>query len=250
MRFGLSLTFGIIASLLIATAAADVRSADAEMFAADTQFDASIPTPEQFLGFRLGDEPVRHHQLIDYIRHVAALSDRLTVETIGYSHERRPILFVVATSPDNHARLDDIRLQHIALTEPSSNQSVESGMPVVTWLNYGVHGAESSGMDAALPFVYHLAAAQGNAIERVLDESVVLVTAIFQSGRTRETRVMGGCIRRQATNCRSRAHRARLRLAFRAHESLFLRSEPAVVAPDAAGAARMDAQVARVAAET
>ena len=168
--------------LFLSTASAaqvNVRDADADMFPTDIAFDESIPTPADFLGFELGHEPVRHHQLVDYIRHVAGLSDRLTVETIGYSHERRPILFVVATSPGNHAGLDDIRAQHVALTEPGSGQAVNNDMPVVTWINYGVHGAESSGMDAALPFVYHLAAAQGEEIERILDESVVLVTAIF-----------------------------------------------------------------------
>ncbi len=157
----------------------DVRDADVDMFSPDITFDSSIPTPAEFLGFKLGHEPVRHHQLVDYIRHVAELSDRLTVETIGYTHERRPILFVIATSQANFARIDEIKAQHVALTEPGSGQDVTDDMPVVTWLNYGVHGAESSGMDASLPFIYHLAAAQGEAIEWVLDESVILVTAIF-----------------------------------------------------------------------
>ena len=161
------------------TGTIDVRAADADMFSPDIAFNEAIPTPAEFLGFELGHEPVRHHQLVDYIRHVAELSDRLTVETIGYSHERRPILFVVATSPGNHARIDEIRAQHVALTEPGSGQGVSDDMPIVTWINYGVHGAEASGMDASLPFVYHLAAAQGDAIDRVLEESVVLVTAIF-----------------------------------------------------------------------
>ncbi|MEL7447830.1 MAG: M14 family zinc carboxypeptidase [Pseudomonadota bacterium] len=179
--------FALTATVAIAQTATsektDVREVDANMFPPDTLFDVSIPTPADFLGFKLGHEPVRHHQLVDYLRHVAELSDRLTVETIGYSHERRPILFLVATSPENRERIDEIRAQHIALTEPGGGQDTTKGiaddMPVVTWLNYGVHGAEASGMDASLPFVYHLAAAQGEAIERVLDESVILVTAVF-----------------------------------------------------------------------
>ena len=161
------------------TVKVDARDADVDMFSPDIAFDAAIPTPAEFLGYQLGHEPVRHHQLVDYIRHVAELSDRLTIETIGYSHERRPILFLVATSPENHTRIDDIKAQHVALTEPGSGQITTSDMPIVTWINYGVHGAEASGMDASLPFVYHLAAAQGEAIERVLNESVILVTAIF-----------------------------------------------------------------------
>lgn len=162
-----------------APAQVDVRDADAEMFPADVSYDPAIPTPADYLGFKLGHEPVRHHQLVDYITKVAGMSDRMTLEVIGYTHERRPILFLVVTSPDNHGRLDDIRAQHIALSEAGSNQPVTDDMPVVTWINYGVHGAEASGMDASLPFVYHLAAAQGAEIERVLDNSVVLVTAIF-----------------------------------------------------------------------
>lgn len=157
----------------------DVRDADIDIYPAGTHYDPAVPTPEQFLGHALGAEPVRHHKLIDYITHVAELSDRLSVEVIGYTHERRPILFVVATAPENHARLDTIRSQHVALTEAGSDQAINDDMPAITWINYGVHGAESSGMDASLPFIYHLAAASGDEIERILSESVVLVTAIF-----------------------------------------------------------------------
>jgi len=156
----------------------DVRDADADMFPADVVYDPAIPTPEQVLGHKLGHEPVRHHKLVEYITRVAELSDRLSLEVIGYTHERRPILFVVATSPENHGRLDAIRTQHVALTEAGA-PPVSDDMPGVTWINYGVHGAESSGMDASLPFIYHLAAAKGGEIERILSDSVILVTAIF-----------------------------------------------------------------------
>ena len=156
-----------------------VRDADAEMFPDDVTYDSRIPTPAEFLGHDLGARPVRHHMLVDYITAVAEMSDRLTVEVIGYSHERRPILFVVATSPANQARIDDIKSQHVALTEPELNQAVTEDMPVVTWLNFGVHGAESSGMDASLPTVYYLAAAQGQEVDELLADSVVLITAVF-----------------------------------------------------------------------
>ncbi len=157
----------------------DVRDADAEMYPANVSYDASVPTPESFLGFELGAHPVRHHQLVDYITTVAEASDRMTVEVIGYSHERRPILFLVVSSPENHARIDDIRAQHVARTEPGQSQDHDADAPIVTWLNYGVHGAEASGMDASLPFVYYLAAAQGDGIERILADSVILITAVF-----------------------------------------------------------------------
>ncbi|MEM8682928.1 MAG: peptidase M14, partial [Pseudomonadota bacterium] len=82
---------------------ADDRDIQVEMFPADVTYDPAIPTPESFLGFKLGVQPVRHHQMVEYITMVAEQSPRLSVEVIGYSHERRPILFVVATSEENHA---------------------------------------------------------------------------------------------------------------------------------------------------
>lgn len=152
----------------------------------DSDYDVAIPTPEAFLGHELGDRPVRHDRMVAYLRTVAGLSDRMTIETIGYSHEQRPIEFLVITSPDNQSRIDAIQAKHVALSDPSSGVRPSADMPVVTWLNYGVHGAEASGMDAVIPVVYHLAAARGAAIERTLSESVILITAIFNpDGHTR-----------------------------------------------------------------
>ena len=158
---------------------------DADMFPTDVRYDPTIPTPAEFLDRPLGAAPVRHHELVDYLNTVTNLSDRLTVEVIGYSHERRPILFIVASSPTNQARIDAIQAAHIGLSEPDVAERIEDDMPVVTWLNYGVHGAESSGLDAALPTVYYLAAAQGNAVDELLTNSVILVIRGLQSGWTR-----------------------------------------------------------------
>ena len=178
----LSQKAGPISILLcfVSAAAADtVRETDSAMYPAQVSYDQRIPVPQTFLGHALGRAPVRHHELVAYLETVADLSDRISVETIGYSHERRPILFLTITSPANHRRIDAIRARHLALSEASANQDVSEDMPVVTWLNYGVHGTESSGMDAALPTAYYLAAAQGPEIERILEHSVILLTAVL-----------------------------------------------------------------------
>jgi hypothetical protein len=213
MRVSLSRALGIV--FFFVTQASfpqvDVRDADVDMYAADVLYDPAIPTPEQVLGHALGHEPVRHHKLVEYIMRAAELSDRLSAEVIGYTHERRPILFVVATSPENRARLDTIRAEHAALTEARDNQPISDGMPVVTWINYGVHGAESSGMDASLPFIYHLAARR---------------------------------IRWATASLGPRAYRASVQLAVCTHKPLLVRPESAMVVVDAAGTAGLDAQMA------
>ena len=161
------------------TFASAEQDIDQEIFPTNINYNIDIPTPAEFLGRPLGAAPVRHHELVNYLQLVASLSNRLTIETIGYSHERRPILFVVATSESNQTKIDQIKKQHIALTEPNSNQNINKDMPVVTWLNYGVHGAESSGMDASLPTIYHLAAAKGREIDALLKNSVILINKTF-----------------------------------------------------------------------
>ncbi|WP_420430796.1 M14 family zinc carboxypeptidase [Hyphobacterium sp.] len=156
-------------------------------------YDADIPAPEDVIGFGVGDRPVRHDQMVTYFSRLAELSDRISVETIGYSHEYRPIQFFVVTSAENQARIDDIREAHLASLAPGAAPS--SG-PAIIWLNYGVHGAESAGMDAAIPTLYHFAAAQGPEIERTLDDAVILITAIFNpdghSRRVNHVETFGG----------------------------------------------------------
>ncbi|WP_270376149.1 M14 family zinc carboxypeptidase [Marinicauda sp. Alg238-R41] len=147
------------------------------------RYDSAIPTPEEVFGFEIGERPVRHSQMVDYLRQLAELSDRIDVETIGYSHEHRPILFFTITSPDNHANLDEIRETHL---ERRLGEAEADAAPMPIWLNYGVHGAESAGMDAAIPLLYHYAAADDEAVAETLDEAVLLVTAIFNpDGHTR-----------------------------------------------------------------
>lgn len=140
------------------------------------EYDDTITVPEDVLGFGVGEHPVRHDLMVRYLTEIAGQSDRIHVETIGYSHERRPIQFFVVTSPDNHARIDEIREAHLAQLDPGSQPG---DGPAIIWMNYGVHGAESAGMDAAIPLLYHYAAAQGEEIEQTLNDAVILITAIF-----------------------------------------------------------------------
>lgn len=139
-------------------------------------YDPSVLTPEDLFGFSVGQKPVRHDQLVSYMTAVANASDRISVETAGYSHEGRPILFFTVTSAANQARIEEIRTAHLASLQPGA--APYEG-PAIIWLNYGVHGAESAGMDAAMPTLYHFAAAQGPQIEQTLNDAVILITAIF-----------------------------------------------------------------------
>ncbi|UTW56947.1 peptidase [Kordiimonas sp. SCSIO 12610] len=144
-----------------------------------TKYDQSVLKPAEVFGHDIGDQPARHDLMVEYLRRVAEQSPRMKVETIGYSHERRPILFFTISHPDNLANIDEIRENHLKRVNPETAGEASDDLPVVTWINYGVHGAEASGMEAAIPTVYHLAAAEGEDIETTLKNSVIVMVAVF-----------------------------------------------------------------------
>ena len=69
------------------------------------EFNNTIPTPEEFLGYAIGEQHTRHDKVIEYFKKLDALSDRMTMEIIGYTYEHRPQITAVITTPANHANI-------------------------------------------------------------------------------------------------------------------------------------------------
>ena len=174
----ISLTAMGFALFALSSNAQQVERAD-PFFADGGSYDPNIPRPETVIGHPLGHRIARNDLLVAYMRTIANLSPRITVEDIALTHEGRPILGLTITSPENHARIDEIKAAHVALSDPESAQEVSENMPVITWLNYGVHGAEVSSTDSSMAVAYHLAAAQGPEIEETLKNSVIILIAVF-----------------------------------------------------------------------
>lgn len=139
-------------------------------------YDDAVPGFEDVMGYEIGERPVRYADMIAYLRMLADGSANIAVETIGYSHEGRPILTFTVTSEANHARLEEIRQNHLARAR---GEDAPADTPMVLWINFGVHGAESSAMDAAIPLLHHFAAGRGETIETKLDNAVMLFTVAF-----------------------------------------------------------------------
>ncbi len=172
MLFALWVTFGIANAQNPADAVAEMDY----YLPDDVTYNSSIPTPEEVLDMVPGEWHVRHDQLVKYMYTVAGASDRITIREIGRTYENRPLLVLTVTSPSNHSNIEQIRKNHVALTNPqqSGNLNVEE-MPIITYLGYSIHGDESSGSNAALLAAYYLAAAQGSDIEETLNNTVILL---------------------------------------------------------------------------
>ena len=143
-------------------------------------YDETIPTPHDVLGTEVGQWHVRHDQLVHYMKAVAEASDRISIEEIGHTYEHRTQLLLTITSPENHANIEQLRTDHLKLSDPkvSDDLTIET-MPAVALLGFSIHGNEPSGSNASLLVAYHLAAAQGEEIEALLSENVILVDPSF-----------------------------------------------------------------------
>ncbi|MCU0358746.1 MAG: M14 family metallopeptidase [Cyclobacteriaceae bacterium] len=143
-------------------------------------YNPAIPTPKSVIGHEVGEWHISHDRLVNYMYALAQASDRISIQETGRSHESRPLLLLTITSPKNHARIEEIRQQHVQLTEPSRSGSLDiKSMPNVLYMGFSIHGNEASGSNAALAIAYYLAAAQGPEIEKTLDEVVILFDPSF-----------------------------------------------------------------------
>jgi hypothetical protein len=146
----------------------------------DITYDKNIPTPKDFLGYEVGQWHVGHDQLVYYMKALANASDRVTIEEFARTYEGRPLVLLTITSPGNHKNIKEIQEQHVDLTNPDKSSKLNvAKMPVVTYQGYSIHGNEASGSNAALLYAYYLAAAQGDAIEKILENTVILLNPSF-----------------------------------------------------------------------
>ncbi|MGM0587631.1 MAG: M14 metallopeptidase family protein [Bacteroidota bacterium] len=177
-RFGFWLmTLLLLPSLAWAQLDADQAEASLDYYLpTDVTYDSDIPTPESVLGYNVGEWHVRHDQLVDYVYALAEASDRVTITEYARTYEHRPLVLLTITSPENQQNIDQIREEHVKLTDPQQSGSLNvDEMPGVVWMGYSVHGDEPSGVNASMVVAYHLAAAQGSTIEDQLDNTVILM---------------------------------------------------------------------------
>jgi hypothetical protein len=146
----------------------------------DVSYDPSIPTPEKVIGHKVGEWHITHDRLVQYMRSVDAASDRAVLRELGVTYEGRPQVVLVFTSPANHARLEEIRREHLKLSDPDRSGSVKTAdQPVVLWIGNSIHGNEPSGSNASMLAAYHLAAARGKDIDDLLENAVILLDPAF-----------------------------------------------------------------------
>ncbi len=182
MRTLLLLLFTVCTLLITKAQTPDLSYyfADPPLNTSGGQFNPKITSPKDYLGYHVGEWHVSHDQLVGYMKTIAAESDRISIETYARSYENRPLLLLTITSPANHKNINQIQSNHKKLYDGTGDGKMDiSKMPAIIYQGYSVHGNEASGANAAVLYAYFLAAAQGQEIENILNNTVVLLDPCF-----------------------------------------------------------------------
>lgn len=143
--------------------------------------ERAITPPADVFGFEIGTnhELATYAQLQEYWQRVAGESDRMVLDTIGFSEEGRPQLMGIITSPENHANLDRYReiAQTMAMAENGDEamaRALAAEGKAVVWIDGGLHATEVVGAQQISELVYRLNAYDDPETLRFLDDLIIL----------------------------------------------------------------------------
>ncbi|MBT8278639.1 MAG: zinc carboxypeptidase [Bacteroidia bacterium] len=142
----------------------------------------TIQSPSDFLGYELGTQFSRHHQVVDYFKHVAnAAPNQVLLEKYGETYERRPLYLAYVSSEENLRNLETVRQNNL------KNAGILAGNPsstdvAIVWLSYNVHGNEASSIEASMLTIYKLLTEKQAWLENTV---VIIDPCINPDGRDR-----------------------------------------------------------------
>ncbi len=146
---------------------------------------AQLQSPDEFLGYELGERWTLHHQVLSYVNHVAEESEYVRIHPYGTTNQHRELVYLIVTSPENHSNIEEIRLNNLRLTglEPGEPTANKKG---IVWLSYNIHGNETSSSEAAMRTLHELVRPGNPAPKTWLENTVVILDPMVNpDGRDR-----------------------------------------------------------------
>ncbi|RDY61007.1 M14 family zinc carboxypeptidase [Flagellimonas nanhaiensis] len=151
-------------------------------------FDANVPSPEEFLGYPIGERHTRHDLIVAYLTKLAEVSDRASIYEYGRTHEDRKLVILTISSPTNMSNLEGLKQQHLKFTDPSQTPTNYDEVPIFINLAYNVHGNEPSSSEAAMLAAYTMTASNNPEVLNYINNAVIFIDpTINPDGRDRHT---------------------------------------------------------------
>jgi hypothetical protein len=142
----------------------------------------SLPTPEEYLGFRVGTDKklATWPQVVEYMHMAARASDRVQVAELGKSTMGHPFLLMTISAPENLARLEQIKADQRRLAYPydldeKAAASIAAENPAVILITLTIHSTEIGSTQMSLELVHRLATERSPYIDYLLKNVVFLL---------------------------------------------------------------------------
>ena len=142
----------------------------------------TLPTPEQYLGFRVGTDKklATWPQVVAYMQLAAKATDRVRYLELDKSTMGHPFPLLIISSPGNLARLDDIRAAQRRLAyaydlAPQEGEALIAKNPAVILITLMIHSSEIGSTQMSLELVHRLATEGSPYIQNLLDNVVLLL---------------------------------------------------------------------------
>lgn len=165
-------------------------------FCATTAF-AQLKSPDTFLPHKWGKNFTPHHLLVDYVEHIAANSNHVKLIPYGSTNEARPLMIAVVSTPENLARLEDIRLNNLRRAGTVAGSADAALDRAIVWLSFSVHGNEASGSEASMGVLYDLVNPENAETKAWLKNTIVIIDpALNPDGYSRYTHWFRGVANR------------------------------------------------------
>ncbi len=146
------------------------------LIAATVVSKAQVKSPDVFLGYELGSHFTPHYKVADYFRQ-AALASPQNIKLIEYgkTNEGRPLMVAIISSPENIAKIEQIRTDNLKLTAGGATNIDLANQPVITWLSYNVHGNEANSTETSMKMLYTLASGTNKQATAWLKNTIVVI---------------------------------------------------------------------------
>jgi hypothetical protein len=135
-----------------------------------------LKSPDEFLGYQLGSQFTPHYKIVNYFKQTAAaLPQVMKLEKYGETNEGRDLLLAFVSTPENIARLEDIRNNNLRLTGVLRDKPAVLTEPVIVWLSYNVHGNEASSSEVSMKSLYELLSPANTQTKSWMKNTVVII---------------------------------------------------------------------------
>jgi len=147
-------------------------------------------SPEQVLGYGIGERFTDHAGVLRYMQTLAAAAPGMVrVQKYGDTNEARDLVQVVFARADYMTRLDEILQRNRQLTDPNTTAEqarvIAASNPGVVYFSYGVHGNESSSSETAMWTAWDIVR-NAPEVAGVLDSLIVIIDPVVNpDGRDR-----------------------------------------------------------------